>query len=101
MTIFLVNECSFSKCINQIMNLKVRSLLHSTGQFSKIGWKMVMCGDETWLKLFPGLFMRHDGVNSFFVSIIPESFDITRKGRCLVQYMHFIPLRVEGVAIRD
>ncbi|KAL6222841.1 hypothetical protein ACLB2K_006231 [Fragaria x ananassa] len=37
------------------------------GQFFKIGWKMVMLGDETWLKLFPGLFMRHDGVSSFFV----------------------------------
>ena len=28
-----------------------------------------MLGDETWLKLFPGLFTRHDGVSSFFVSI--------------------------------
>lgn len=28
-----------------------------------------MYGDETWLKLFPGLFTRHDGVSSFFVSI--------------------------------
>ncbi|KAL5556550.1 hypothetical protein UlMin_038786 [Ulmus minor] len=36
-------------------------------QFFKIGWKMVMLGDETWLKLFPGLFMRNDGVSSFFV----------------------------------
>lgn len=27
-----------------------------------------MLGDETWIKLFPGLFMRHDGVSSFFVS---------------------------------
>ena len=32
----------------------------------------MVCGDETWLKLFPGLFMRHDGVSSFFVSIIPD-----------------------------
>ncbi|KAJ0636247.1 putative alkaline-phosphatase-like, core domain superfamily [Helianthus annuus] len=32
-----------------------------------LGWKMVMLGDETWLKLFPGLFTRHDGVSSFFV----------------------------------
>ena len=39
------------------------------GQFFKIGWRMVMLGDETWLKLFPGLFTRHDGVSSFFVSI--------------------------------
>ncbi|KAA3457360.1 GPI ethanolamine phosphate transferase 2 isoform X2 [Gossypium australe] len=37
------------------------------GQFFKIGWKMVMLGDETWLKLFPGLFKRHDGVSSFYV----------------------------------
>ncbi|XP_057448555.1 GPI ethanolamine phosphate transferase 2 isoform X2 [Lotus japonicus] len=36
-------------------------------QFIKIGWKMVMHGDDTWLKLFPGLFARHDGVSSFFV----------------------------------
>lgn len=40
-----------------------------SGQFLRIGWKMVMLGDETWLKLFPGLFMRHDGVSSFFVSL--------------------------------
>ncbi|XVF61528.1 hypothetical protein PTKIN_Ptkin08bG0136500 [Pterospermum kingtungense] len=37
------------------------------GQFFRIGWKMVMLGDETWLKLFPGLFKRHDGVSSFYV----------------------------------
>lgn len=27
-----------------------------------------MHGDDTWLKLFPGSFIRHDGVGSFFVS---------------------------------
>ncbi|XP_038881646.1 GPI ethanolamine phosphate transferase 2 isoform X3 [Benincasa hispida] len=52
---------------SHIVSLKVRSNLHIIGQFSKLGWKMVMCGDETWLKLFPGLFMRDDGVSSFFV----------------------------------
>lgn len=36
-------------------------------QFSRIGWKIVMLGDDTWLKLFPGMFTRHDGVSSFFV----------------------------------
>lgn len=30
-----------------------------------------MLGDETWLKLFPGLFKRHDGVSSFYVSYLP------------------------------
>ncbi|XP_017975282.1 PREDICTED: GPI ethanolamine phosphate transferase 2 [Theobroma cacao] len=37
------------------------------GQFFRIGWEMVMLGDETWLKLFPGVFKRHDGVSSFYV----------------------------------
>lgn len=37
-------------------------------QLLSIGWKMVMHGDNTWLRLFPGFFTRHDGVNSFFVS---------------------------------
>ncbi|XP_027360713.1 GPI ethanolamine phosphate transferase 2 isoform X2 [Abrus precatorius] len=36
-------------------------------QFFKIGWKIIMHGDDTWLKLFPGLFERYDGVSSFFV----------------------------------
>ncbi|KAJ8619053.1 hypothetical protein MRB53_015239 [Persea americana] len=36
-------------------------------QFYNIGWKMVMLGDETWIKLFPGLFTRQDGVSSFYV----------------------------------
>lgn len=37
-------------------------------QFRSIGWKMMMLGDETWLKLFPNMFDKHDGVSSFFVS---------------------------------
>ncbi|KAM3756755.1 hypothetical protein ACB098_02G136500 [Castanea mollissima] len=50
-------------------NFNTQALLDDNlfGQFLKIGWKMVMFGDETWLKLFPGLFTRHDGVGSFFV----------------------------------
>ncbi|KAG5576717.1 hypothetical protein H5410_056851 [Solanum commersonii] len=36
-------------------------------QLLKVGWKLVMHGDDTWLKLFPGMFSRHDGVSSFFV----------------------------------
>ena len=36
-------------------------------QLATAGWKMVMLGDDTWLKLFPDKFMRHDGVNSFYV----------------------------------
>jgi hypothetical protein len=28
-----------------------------------------MYGDDTWLKLFPGMFDRADGTTSFFVSV--------------------------------
>jgi ethanolaminephosphotransferase len=31
--------------------------------------KLVMYGDDTWLKLFPGMFERSDGTASFFVSV--------------------------------
>ncbi|XP_052196246.1 GPI ethanolamine phosphate transferase 2 isoform X2 [Diospyros lotus] len=50
-------------------NFNTQALLDDNviAQFFNIGWKMVMLGDETWLKLFPGLFTRHDGVSSFFV----------------------------------
>ncbi|KAK9109129.1 hypothetical protein Sjap_017189 [Stephania japonica] len=49
------------------------------GQFYRIGWKMVMLGDETWIKLFPGLFMRQDGVSSFFVKdTIQVDYNVSR-----------------------
>jgi len=31
--------------------------------------KLLMYGDDTWLKLFPGTFDRADGTTSFFVSV--------------------------------
>lgn len=31
--------------------------------------KLVMYGDDTWLKLFPDTFLRADGTSSFFVSV--------------------------------
>ncbi|KAK2977286.1 hypothetical protein RJ640_013051, partial [Escallonia rubra] len=50
-------------------NFNTQALLDDNliAQFLRIGWKMLMLGDETWLKLFPGVFTRHDGVSSFFV----------------------------------
>ncbi|KAF5206763.1 Gpi ethanolamine phosphate transferase [Thalictrum thalictroides] len=50
-------------------NFNTQALLDDNllGQFYSIGWKMVIHGDETWIKLFPSVFMRHDGVSSFFV----------------------------------
>jgi ethanolaminephosphotransferase len=31
--------------------------------------RLIMYGDDTWLKLFPGMFSRADGTTSFFVSV--------------------------------
>lgn len=31
--------------------------------------KLLMYGDDTWLKLFPETFDRHDGTSSFFVAV--------------------------------
>ncbi|APA15371.1 hypothetical protein sscle_14g101410 [Sclerotinia sclerotiorum 1980 UF-70] len=39
---------------------------------AKGGGKMVMYGDDTWLKLFPETFDRVDGTSSFFVSDFTE-----------------------------
>ncbi|KAL4766929.1 alkaline-phosphatase-like protein [Aspergillus nidulans var. acristatus] len=36
------------------------------------GERLVMYGDDTWLKLFPGMFSRSDGTTSFFVSDFTE-----------------------------
>lgn len=36
---------------------------------AKPGGKLVMYGDDTWLKLFPDIFSRSDGTSSFFVSV--------------------------------
>ncbi|KAI1372968.1 alkaline phosphatase-like protein [Hypoxylon crocopeplum] len=39
---------------------------------AKKAGKLVMYGDDTWLKLFPGVFDRADGTSSFFVSDFTE-----------------------------
>jgi ethanolaminephosphotransferase len=36
---------------------------------AKPNGKLVMFGDDTWLKLFPSTFSRADGTSSFFVSV--------------------------------
>lgn len=35
--------------------------------------KLLMFGDDTWLKLFPETFDREDGTSSFFVSVCRPS----------------------------
>jgi len=41
--------------------------------------KMIMYGDDTWLKLFPDKFQRADGTSSFFVSVSGSPGYIDRK----------------------
>lgn len=38
-------------------------------QIKQRGGNIIMYGDDTWLKLFPGVFGRSDGTSSFFVSV--------------------------------
>lgn len=42
---------------------------------AKQSGKLVMFGDDTWLKLFPDTFDRADGTSSFFVSVM-HSFSL-------------------------
>ncbi|KAF0931187.1 hypothetical protein E2562_002536 [Oryza meyeriana var. granulata] len=48
-------------------------------QLHMIGYNLVMLGDETWIKLFPKLFWRQDGVSSFYVKDTVEvDFNVSR-----------------------
>lgn len=41
-------------------------------QANNAGKKMVFYGDDTWLKLYPNMFLRSEGTTSFFVSDYTE-----------------------------
>ncbi|GFF97097.1 putative transferase [Aspergillus lentulus] len=48
-------------------------------QIKAQGGQLVMYGDDTWIKLFPGIFDRSDGTTSFFVSDFTEvDHNVTR-----------------------
>ncbi|EAL85513.1 mannose-ethanolamine phosphotransferase LAS21 [Aspergillus fumigatus Af293] len=48
-------------------------------QIKAQGGQLVMYGDDTWIKLFPGVFDRCDGTTSFFVSDFTEvDHNVTR-----------------------
>jgi hypothetical protein len=81
MTIFLVRTSCYlpiplscySYFVCQISNteqLISHNFTFITDQLHSIGYKLVMLGDETWIKLFPTLFYRQDGVSSFYVSLV-------------------------------
>lgn len=46
--------------------------------------KLVMYGDDTWLKLFPDFFERADGTSSFFVSVSSLFRRVHRSNRMLM-----------------
>lgn len=48
-------------------------------QLKARGDRLVMYGDDTWLKLFPGMFERSDGTTSFFVSVSKALHDTLSK----------------------
>jgi ethanolaminephosphotransferase len=45
--------------------------------------KLVMYGDDTWLKLFPDFFERADGTSSFFVSVSANHPAVHRRNKSL------------------
>lgn len=77
MVSYLFTSCS-SNMSGPLMFRIFTSVLFAA-QFRRIGWKMMMLGDETWLKLFPNMFDRHDGVSSFFVSFYMEYLEISTR----------------------
>jgi ethanolaminephosphotransferase len=46
--------------------------------------KLIMYGDDTWLKLFPNVFERADGTSSFFVSVSHKLSAVCRSNRLLI-----------------
>ena len=51
--------------------------------------KLVMYGDDTWLKLFPNVFERADGTSSFFVSVSHKRLCVYRSNRMLISSAGF------------
>ncbi|XP_032688057.1 GPI ethanolamine phosphate transferase 2 [Odontomachus brunneus] len=60
--------------VDVVLNLGSKPLLSDSFlvQAKKQGHKLVFYGDETWLSLFPNLFMRYEGTTSFFVTDFTE-----------------------------
>lgn len=58
---------------------------------NKNNGKLVMYGDDTWLKLFPDTFLRADGTSSFFVSVsdtdvrVDSAIVLNRSNRILLK----------------
>lgn len=63
-----------------LAQIKAKQFDHDTG-------KLVMYGDDTWLKLFPDFFDRADGTSSFFVSVSSQC--VYRSNAMLIRVQDF------------
>ena len=54
-------------------------------RLSSAGRRLVFYGDDTWLRLFPGDFLRQDGTHSFFVNDYTEVRPTTQRYRLPVR----------------
>ena len=60
--------------IDVILNVDSKELSEDNlvTQMKRSNKTMVFYGDDTWIKLFPDHFVRHDGTTSFFVTDYTE-----------------------------
>ncbi|CAE1174987.1 PIGG [Acanthosepion pharaonis] len=60
--------------IDVVLNFNTNALQEDNllSQLYKSGKKIIFYGDDTWIKLFPGHFLRHDGTTSFYVTDYTE-----------------------------
>lgn len=50
-------------------------------QLKETNKTMYFFGDDTWIRLFPGLFDKTDGTTSFYVSVSAFFFEIGQRGQ--------------------
>ncbi|XP_063994998.1 GPI ethanolamine phosphate transferase 2 [Diachasmimorpha longicaudata] len=70
-----------SSFIDVALNLGETSVTSDSvlNQAKNHGHRIIFYGDDTWIKLFPNIFHRHEGTTSFFVSDFKEVDDnVTR-----------------------
>lgn len=63
--------------------------------------KMVMYGDDTWLKLFPNFFDRADGTSSFFVSVSREAIFVNSIAECICRILQKLTIMSPGMSLKS
>ncbi|XP_058796314.1 GPI ethanolamine phosphate transferase 2 isoform X2 [Phymastichus coffea] len=67
--------------IEVVLNLGANEIFgdSTVRQAYRHGHKIIFYGDDTWLKLFPNIFHRNEGTNSFYVNDFTEvDYNVTR-----------------------